>query len=100
MPSATSSTGSDALSLFQLMDPKVLADPYPLYHRLRSTDPVHWDPYLNAWVCTRYEDVVWVLTEFSAKTTQTPEALTAVGLAALNPIAEVMIKQMLFMDAP
>lgn len=100
MPSATSSTGSDALSLFQLMDPKVLADPYPLYHRLRSTDPVHWDPYLNAWVCTRYEDVVWVLTEFSAKTTPTPEALTAVGLATLNPIAEVMIKQMLFMDAP
>jgi pimeloyl-[acyl-carrier protein] synthase len=100
MPSATSSTGSDALSLFQLMDPKVLADPYPLYHRLRSTDPVHWDPYLNAWVCTRYEDVVWVLTEFSAKTTPTPEALTAVGLETLNPIAEVMIKQMLFMDAP
>lgn len=97
---ATSSTGSDALSLFQLMDPKVLADPYPLYHRLRSTDPVHWDPYLNAWVCTRYEDVVWVLTEFSAKTTPSPEALTAVGLATLNPIAEVMIKQMLFMDAP
>jgi pimeloyl-[acyl-carrier protein] synthase len=100
MPSPTSSTGSDALSLFQLMDPEVLANPYPLYHRLRSTDSVHWDPYLNAWVCTRYEDVVRVLTEFSANTTPSPEALTAVGLAALNPIAEVMIKQMLFMDAP
>ena len=34
-----------------------LADPYPLFHRLRSEDPVHWSDRLNGWVLTRYDDV-------------------------------------------
>jgi len=89
-----------ALSLFHLLDPEVLANPYPLYHRLRREDPVHWDPFLHAWVVTRYEDVVRVLREFSASRTPTPEQLTAMGLSALNPIAQVMVKQMLFLDPP
>jgi cytochrome P450 len=88
------------LSLYHLLDPEVLGDPYPLYHRLRTEDPVHWDPFLHAWVVTRYADVVRVLHDFSADRTPTPEQLTAMGLSALNPIAQVMVKQMLFMDAP
>jgi pimeloyl-[acyl-carrier protein] synthase len=88
------------LSLYHLLDPEVLANPYPLYHRLRTEDPVHWDPFLHAWVVTRYADVVTVLHDFSADRTPTPEQLTAMGLSGLNPIARVMVKQMLFMDAP
>lgn len=38
-------------------DPAFLADPFPLYRRLRDEDPVHWSPRLKAWVLTRYEDV-------------------------------------------
>jgi pimeloyl-[acyl-carrier protein] synthase len=86
------------LSLYQLLDPEVLADPYPLYRRLRQEDPVHWDPFLHAWVVTRYPDVVKVLREFTASRTPSPEQLTAMGLEALNPIAAVMVKQMLFLD--
>ena len=52
------------LSLFRLLDPKVLADPYRLYHRLRREDPVHWDPFLHSWVVTSYADVVRVLRDF------------------------------------
>jgi cytochrome P450 len=92
---------SDAsLSLVRLLEPEVLANPYPLYHKLRSEDPVHWDRFLHTWVVTRYPDVVNVLHSFSADRTPTPAQLTAMGLSALNPIAQVMVKQMLFMDAP
>ena len=88
------------LSLYHLLDPEVLANPYPLYHRLRSSDPVHWDPFLHTWVVTRYEDVVTVLQHFSARRTPTPEQLTALGLPGLVPLAEVLVRQMLFLDAP
>src|SRR5690349_19541555 len=90
----------ETLSLYHLLDPEVLANPYPLYRRLRTEDPVHWDPFLHAWVVTRYDDVVRVLLDFSALRTPTPEQLTAMGLHDLSPIAEVMVKQMLFMDPP
>lgn len=88
------------LSLYHLLDPDVLANPYPLYRRLREEDPVHWDPFLHAWVVTRYDDVVRVLLDFSALRTPTPEQLMAMGLSDLSPIAKVMVKQMLFMDPP
>jgi cytochrome P450 len=88
------------LSLYHLLDPEVLANPYPLYHRLRSEDPVHWDYYLHAWVVTRYADVVTVFQRFSANRTPTPEQLTALGLPSLTPLAQVMVKQMLFLDPP
>lgn len=98
--SSASGPHESALSLFHLLDPAVLADPYPLYHRLRTEDPVHWDPYLHAWVVTRYADVVTVLQHFSANCTPTPEQLSALGLERLAPLAQVMVRQMLFMDAP
>ena len=99
--SATSPHQSDSsLSLFGLLNPEILANPYPLFARLRQEDPVHWDPYLHAWVVTRYADVVTVLYGFSADRTPTPDQLAALGLERLSPIARVMVKQMLFMDPP
>src|SRR5258706_8523916 len=90
----------ETLSLYRLLDPEVLANPYPMYLQLRTQDPVHWDPFLHAWVVTRYADVVRVLHYFSADRTPTREQLTAMGMPAMNPIAQVMVKQMLFLDAP
>jgi cytochrome P450 len=89
-----------SLSLYQLLDPEVLANPYPLFHRIRSADPVHWDMFLHSWVVTRYDDVIRVLRTFSADRTPTPEQLSSMGLEQLSPIAALMVKQMLFMDAP
>ncbi len=88
------------LSLYQLLDPEVLANPYPLFRRLRTEDPVHWDPFLHTWVVTRYADVQEVLHTFSANRTHTPDKLRAMGLAHMSPIAELMVQQMLFMDPP
>jgi pimeloyl-[acyl-carrier protein] synthase len=93
-------TSDASLSLVRLLEPEVLANPYPLYRKLRTEDPVHWDRFLHTWVVTRYPDVLNVLHSFSADRTPTPEQLTAMGLSGLNPIAKVMVKQMLFMDAP
>jgi cytochrome P450 len=92
--------GSPPLSLYHLLDPEVLADPYPLYRRLRDEDPVHWDPYLHAWVVTRYADVVTVLHRYRAARTPAPERLAELRMDELSPIAAVMVKQMLFLDQP
>jgi len=96
----TTRSKAQTLSLYQLLDPAVLANPYPLYERLRTEAPVYWDPYLHAWVVTRYADVITVLHHFSANRAPSPEQLAAIGLAELAPVAQVMVKQMLFMDAP
>jgi pimeloyl-[acyl-carrier protein] synthase len=93
-------TPEPAFSLYRLLDPEILANPYPHFHELRNTDPVHWDPYLHAWIVTRYDDVVTVLHDFSADRTPTPENLAKIGLDDLAPIAKVMVKQMLFLDPP
>jgi cytochrome P450 len=100
MSLSPSNTSAPAVSLYQLLDPEVLANPYPLYRRLREESPVYWDPYLHTWVVTRYQDVVTVLHHFSADRTPTPEQLAAIGMEELKPIAKMMTKQMLFMDAP
>ena len=103
MHTGTSSATGKAdppLSLYHLLDPEVLANPYPLYHQLRSEDPVHWDYFLHAWVVTRYADVITVFQRFSANRTPTPDQLKAMGLEALTPLARVMVLQMLFLDPP
>jgi cytochrome P450 len=88
------------LSLYHLLDPEVLANPYPLYRRLRDESPVHWDPYLHAWVVTRYADAVTVLHRFRASRTPAPERLEALGMGELTPVAALMVRQMLFLDPP
>lgn len=100
MSAVSTNKSTQALSLYHLLDPEVLANPYPLFQRLRTEAPVHWDPYLHAWVVTRYDDVITVLHRFSANRTPTEDQLAAMGLAELSPLAQLMTKQMLFMDAP
>jgi cytochrome P450 len=93
-------TGATPLSLYHLLNPEVLANPYPLFRRFREESPVHWDPFLHTWVVTRYPDVLEVLHRFSADRTHSPEKLQSIGLAAMEPIAQWMVKMMLFMDQP
>jgi cytochrome P450 len=55
---------------------------------------------LHAWVVTRYADVVTVFQRLSAERTPTPERLREMGLAQLTPLAQLMVRQMLFLDPP
>jgi pimeloyl-[acyl-carrier protein] synthase len=97
---ATSGDADRRLSLYRLLDPNVLADPYALYRQLQSEDPVHWDRFLHTWVATRYDDVVSVLQNYSAERTPKPEQLAALGMQAFGPVAEVTVRQMLYLDPP
>ena len=98
---AAGTASNPELSLSRLLDPAVLANPYPLYARLRREAPVHWDPFLHVWVVTRYADVLTVLHDFSARRSQPSEnELHHLGLSELNPIAQMMARQMLFLDPP
>ena len=95
----TIADASDAdLTLLQMLNAEVLADPWELYRALREHSPVHWDPYMHAWVVTGYSEVVTVLKEYSADRSPTQEYLHQLGLSLLKPFAEMMQQQMLFMD--
>lgn len=48
--------GADDI-VYDPSDPAVMADPFPVYARLREQDPVHWSPSVKSWIVTRYEDV-------------------------------------------
>jgi len=100
MSDATTSKNNGRLSLLRLLEPAVLADPYALYRDLREYDPVHWDPYMHAWVVTSYPEVITVLMNYSADRAPAPDYLDRLGLSFMKPFAEVMKQQMLFMDAP
>jgi cytochrome P450 len=93
-------TSNENLSLLRLLDPVVSAEPYALYRALREHDPVHWDPFMHAWVVTSYPEVVTVLTNYSADRAPAADYLDRLELSFMKPFAEMMRQQMLFMDAP
>jgi pimeloyl-[acyl-carrier protein] synthase len=95
---AVAPVNDEKLSLLRLLNPDVLADPQALYRTLRAHDPVHWDPYMHAWVVTSYPEVVTVLMNCSAHRTPAPEYLDRLGLSFMKPFAEMMLQQMMFMD--
>jgi cytochrome P450 len=86
------------LSLLRALDPEILADPFTHYHALRNYDPVHWDPYMHAWVVTSYPEALAVLIHCSADRTPTEELLDRLELPVMKPFAEIMRRQMMFMD--
>jgi len=50
----------DAPLEFNPFLPEMRADPYPIYHRMRSRDPVH-QSFPGVWILTRYADCLAVL---------------------------------------
>src|SRR5208282_1489228 len=93
-------SNDESLSLLRLLDPGVSSDPYVLYRALREHDPVHWDPYMHAWVVTSYPEVVTVLMNYSADRAPATDYLDRLGLSFMKPFAKMMQQQMLFIDDP
>lgn len=80
-----------------------LSNPYPLYHRLRTEDPVHWSERFGSWLLTRYSDVSMALRDsrLSANRTgvfmkQLPESLSQ----SLQPLRHHLATWMSHSDPP
>jgi cytochrome P450 len=50
-------------------------DPYPIFARLRATEPVSWIEHLSMWYVTRYDDVQTVLTDPERFTTHFEQSI-------------------------
>lgn len=91
---------NETLSLLMMLDPDVAAQPHVFYHAMRGRHPVHWDPYMHAWVVTSYPEVMHVLMNYSSERTPPLDYLDSLGLSFMKPFAAMMLQQMLFLDAP
>ena len=85
------------------LDPAIIANPYPHYHRLREEDPVHWNEGLRAWDVTSYAGVMEVLRDrrMSAERMaffedQLPEPMRE----KMAPIIGIFANTMLMSDPP
>ncbi len=95
---ALAEANNETLSLLRMLNPEVLADPFLQYRALREYDPVHWDPYMHAWVVTSYPEVVTVLMNCSADRAPESTYLDRLELSFMKPFAATMKQQMMFMD--
>ena len=88
---------------FRPEDPAFLADPFPLYARMRDEDPCHWSPRLKSWVLTRYDDVKRACTgqELSSDRLR-PFFATLPGVEAgrIESLARYLSLWMVFRDPP
>ena len=83
--------------------PEFLADPFPLYRRLREEDPVHWSPRLKAWILTRYDDVKAVLLDRGISSDRMRPFFAALPGSEAGRIADVvrfLSTWMVFRDPP
>ena len=86
-----------------LQEPEHVANPYPLYHRLRSEAPFHWDFVLCGWFLTRHADVRAALADPRLTTKNFPFDVSRLppglqdNLAALG---RVMEWEVLYNDPP
>jgi len=88
---------------FALQEPENIANPYPLYHRLRLEAPFYWDFVSCGWFLTRYADVCGALADprlttenFSFDVSQLPPDLQH----DLAPLGRVRQREALYNDAP
>src|SRR5262245_1959336 len=95
--------GTDPIFEFRPEDPAFLADPFPVFARLRDEDPCHWSPRLKSWVLTRYEDVKRVcLGQEMSSNRLTPFFATLPSQAAgrIESLVRYLSPWMVFRDPP
>lgn len=100
----TDSTGGAPPQVrYDLLHPSFFADPYPLLHRMRAEEPVHWHPLLNFWVLTRHDDIQLLMRDprFSAeRADQLGTGVSAAMLPKLQVCLELVSHFMVLRDPP
>lgn len=95
---------TDTLDLDNWFTPAALADPYPIYRRLRETDPVHFNPILGSWVLTRHADVAAALQDPRLSSRHRPDRFVRAPLPeelpALAVLEPYLVHFMQGMDPP
>jgi hypothetical protein len=89
--------------MYNPSDPEVLADPFPLYSRMRDEDPVHWSHALKAWVVTRYDDVKAICLDPAMSSDRLRPFFAKLPPAEVGRIAELiryLTLWMVFRDPP
>lgn len=95
---ATEAGGTDGgLKLF---GPEMLADPYPVYHRLRATHPVFWVPALDAWMVTSYAAVTAALRNPQLSSDRFPRVRERLAPKGLDVLVDDRVRSMIHMDPP
>ncbi|WP_331771872.1 cytochrome P450 (plasmid) [Embleya sp. NBC_00888] len=78
-------------------------DPYPALRALREHDPVHFDPRWNAWLVTRYDDVVHGIAHPAISADRITPRLRQFPPAhreRFRPLAELLSRWPLMADPP
>ena len=102
----TSKPGAVKPVEFDFFRPEFHTDPYPLYYRLRSEDPVHRSFIGGTWVLTRYADVKAVLRDRRVGTLETPKQIKDKNQyiqekgKELNTLAYVSSQLLFYMNPP
>jgi len=73
-------------------------DPYPLLHRLREDDPVHFSTFVNGWVLTRYTDAIAYLRDRRFSRVAYLDQMRA--KFGDQPILELQAGELAFNDSP
>lgn len=48
---------TQSVDIDNLLRPEYLANPCPVFRELQMNDPIHWNPHLNGWMVSLYDDV-------------------------------------------
>ncbi len=85
-------------------EPSTLANPYPLFERMRDDDPCHWSPRLKSWVLTRYDDVKRACLDKARLSSDRLrpffESMPVGDAARITDIVRYLSLWMVFKDAP
>jgi cytochrome P450 len=90
---------SAADALFDPLSAETIADPYPVYRRLREQAPVYWHQQLESWVLTRFSDCEAVLRDsdrFAAdfRRVGIPTPDTLLSLQTLDPPEQTPLRHL------